>query len=173
MATTSSSAFLGNDGGLGRPDDPDPEERLALEWLERQDAPGIAASEAVARTAASHFVPVNDAAVVSRALQERRAREVYGLMDQISHDLTDSNGEITVPIGRLRTKLARKRDLGSTVGNVGKTSAHSAIELFPDKRPKQERWFPSVSPLEPRVTYVWNAPPPPRWSPLWTDYWSA
>ena len=45
---------------------PDVAERAALEWLESQAPPGIAASEAVPRKVVSHFVPVNDAFVISR-----------------------------------------------------------------------------------------------------------
>ena len=56
-------------------DEPDAAERAALEWLESQASPEIAASDAVPRKAVSHFVPVNDASVVSRSWYERRANE--------------------------------------------------------------------------------------------------
>lgn len=42
----------------------DPEERDALEWLEAQGAPAIAASEAAPRRVVSHFVPVNDVRII-------------------------------------------------------------------------------------------------------------
>ena len=45
-------------------DGSDPEERVALEWIEAQSAPAIAASGAAHRTAVSHFVPVNDARII-------------------------------------------------------------------------------------------------------------
>ena len=45
-------------------DGSDPDEREALEWLEAQGPPGIAASEATPRTVVSHFVPVNDARII-------------------------------------------------------------------------------------------------------------
>ena len=53
-------------------DEVDASERAALEWLESQAPPDIAASEAVPRKAVSHFVPVNDISVVSRSWYERR-----------------------------------------------------------------------------------------------------
>jgi len=53
-----------------------PEEREALEWLERQPAPVILASEAFARAAATVFVPPNDDAPTSiTLLPERRRRQ--------------------------------------------------------------------------------------------------
>ena len=89
-------------------DDPDLTEREALEWLEKQGPPWIAASSAAARKAVSHFVPVNDTAI----------------------------------------------------GRAGNTNASSAVQMFPDHRGKQERFFPSVTPDEARVTYLWDRCPP-------------
>ena len=138
---------------------PDLNERRALEWIENQAAPGIAASTAVARGAVSHFVPVNDASVVSRTLQERRASEVYGLMDLLGRELAASGGKETRDAARLRRKLASRRNLSSTVSRTGRTSVDSARAMFPDGRGKQERRFPSVFPVTPRVTYVWESRP--------------
>ena len=45
----------------------DPGERAALEWLETQPAPEIAASGAIERPVVTHFVPVNDKAGPSKA----------------------------------------------------------------------------------------------------------
>lgn len=43
-----------------------PEERQALEWLEMQPSPLVAASEADARSVRTHYVPVNDKAVAGK-----------------------------------------------------------------------------------------------------------
>ena len=43
--------------------DGEPREREALDWLERQEAPGLLASECAERTAVTAFVPVNDTSV--------------------------------------------------------------------------------------------------------------
>ena len=141
-------------------DQPDPAERQALEWLENQGAPAITASEAVPRTAVSHYVPVNDASIISRTLQERRAKEVYELMDRLHGDLVASAGEVTTAIDRSRKKLAERRDLTPTVSRPGNTPIDSAMAMLPDRRGKQERFFPSVSPDVPRVTYIWDVLPP-------------
>jgi CRISPR-associated protein Csb2 len=52
----------------------DPDERAALEWLERQPAPTLRASEASIRSAFDVFVPVNDTAagIVNRPRQPRQ-----------------------------------------------------------------------------------------------------
>lgn len=143
----------------GDAEKPDRRERRALEWIENQAAPGIAASKAFSRSTVSHFVPVNDVAVVSRTLQARRAGEVYGLMDLLRRELAVSGGKDTKDAARLRRELASRRDLSSTVRRTGTTSADSAYAMFPDGRRKQERRFPSVFPETPRVTYVWESRP--------------
>ncbi len=105
-------------------DHPDQAEREALEWLERQGAPAIAASPATPRKVVSHFVPVNDAAIFSKALQVSKADKTAVLANQI-HD-------------------------------VGNTAPSSALEMFPEYRNKQERSFPSMTPHNARVTYLWD-----------------
>ena len=50
---------------------PDQAERSALEWLERQGPPAIAAPEVEQRTVVTHFVPVNDARISSRSSHEK------------------------------------------------------------------------------------------------------
>ena len=143
----------------GNAERPDLNERRALEWIENQTAPGIAASTAFSRSTVSHFVPVNDASVVSRTLQARRASEVYSLMDLLRRELAASGGKVTRDAASLRRQLASKRNLSSTVSRTGTTSADSARAMFPDRRGKQERQFPSVFPETPRVAYVWESRP--------------
>lgn len=41
----------------------------------------------------------------------------------------------------------------------GRTSPREAMGLLPEKRKKQERFYPSVTPDETRVTYVWDQTP--------------
>ncbi len=143
-------------------DDPDPTERAAMEWLEAQPPPSVAASPAVTRTVASHFVPVNDTAIISRSWQERRAESISELIDQINDEFERSGGEVTKKVSSLRDKLAKAREVTSQTDDPGNTPPGTAIALFPDHRGKQERFFPSVTPDEPRATYIWeNSPPPP------------
>ena len=137
----------------------DAAERSVLEWLETLGPPAIAASDAVFRKVVSHFVPVNDTAVVSRTWQERRIERLQALKAQLHHELASSGGEITRQATRIEQQLAREREVGSQVNRVGNTNPGSASQMLPDCRGRQERFFPSVTPDEARVTYVWDGVP--------------
>ena len=141
-------------------DELDAEERAALEWLESQTPPEIAASEAVPRKAVSHFVPVNDASVVSRSWYERRASDVSGLTNQLYAELAASGGELTTRAAKVERKLTRARDVEAKVGLAGNTNPASAVAMLPEQRGKQGRFFPSVTPDEPRVRFLWDVPAP-------------
>ena len=141
-------------------DGSDPTERAALEWLEAQGPPAITASEAVPRTVVSYFVPVNDAAIVSRSWHEGRAKTIYELEDQLFEEIVSSEGEVTRKVARIQDKLAKQRDVESQVDAVGTTSITSAVEMLPDQRGRRERFFPSVTPDDTRVTYLWDAANP-------------
>ncbi|WP_423919691.1 type I-G CRISPR-associated protein Csb2 [Candidatus Poriferisodalis sp.] len=143
-------------------DDPDPVERHALEWLEGQPHPAIAASrdeDVAVRRALSHFVPVNDAAVIAGAQYRNKAAQLAELFDQYEDELESSKGELTSQAESLRDQMDKKRDVGSIIASVGKTNPDSARQMLPDGRGKQERQFPSVTPAEPRVVYSWTTSP--------------
>ena len=143
-------------------DDPDQAEREALEWLESQEAPSIAASEAVPRTVAPHFVPVNDEAIVASVWHAKKALKVHALMDQLDRELSaptrPSTGTRTML--RLRQRIEKERDVRRQVTEVGKTASASAERMLPDRRGKQERYFPSFRPDEPRITFLWDSAAP-------------
>ena len=140
-------------------DDQDPPEREALEWLESQGPPTISASGATPRTVVSHFVPVNDTSVVSRSWYQRRADGVSELTDRVLAERTASGGEVTRKVTQLETRLAKAREVETQVQHPGNTNVSSAVEMLPDRRSKQERFYPSVTPDEARVVYLWRAPP--------------
>lgn len=140
-------------------DAPSPDERRALEWLEAQDPPSIAATEAVTRKVLTNFVPVNDTAVIGTSWYDRKASEVSRLMDEIDAASEDSSPKSVKLAERLDGKLAKARDVSDQVSNPGKTNPDEAMKLLPDHRGKQAREFPSVTPDEPRVTYIWAGTP--------------
>lgn len=140
-------------------DEQDPAEREALEWLESQGPPAISASGATPRTVVSHFVPVNDTSVVSRSWHERRADSVAELAGRLHAELTASGGEVTRKVTQLERKLAKARKVETQVRHPGNTNESSAIEMLPDHRSKQERFYPSVTPDHTRIVYFWRAPP--------------
>ena len=148
-------------------DEPDPSEREALEWLETQQPPAITASTAVSRTVGSHFVPVNDTTVIGK--YEDKAEAVYDLADQLHDALVASGGEVTEKITHLQSELSKKRNLGAQVGASRVSSSFPPEQMFPDRRGKQERFFPSLTPENPRVTYIWNDRPSDRLNDVLDD----
>lgn len=148
-------------------DEPDPAERQALEWLETQPHPAVAASDAASRKTVSHFVPVNDPSVISLASYMKRVGKYEELREELTEALFESVGEINRKVKGIQTQIRRQLDVSNIVTEPGNTNPKSALELLPDGRGKQERWFPSVTPTAPRVTYVWREDPgPPRTSAL-------
>ena len=135
----------------------DPKEGDALKWLEAQGAPAIAASDAVPRRVVSHFVPVNDTSIVSGTWQERKSGKIHNLMESLDEELVSSQGETTRKVSQLQQRLVRERNVESQINHPRNTPPSSALQIMPDHRGKQERFFPSVTPDEPRVTYLWNA----------------
>lgn len=145
-------------------DAPDSGERQALEWLEAQPPPAVAASGETPRKTVSYFVPVNDASVISPASYTRRAEKIEDLRDALTDALFESDGEITRKVSGIQTKIRRQRDVSNLVRDAGNTNPKSALGLLPDGRGKQERFFPSVTPAVPRVTYLWQEDPAPSLS---------
>ena len=141
-------------------DEPDRSERAALEWLESQPPPGIAASGAVPRRVVSHFVPINDASVVSRRRYERRLEEVSRLAARYDVELAASGGEVTIKVERIERRLAREKEVGAQVARAGNTNPSSAQAMLPEQRGKQPRFFPSVTPDDARVSFLWDVPAP-------------
>ena len=140
-------------------DDPDRSEREALEWLEALGHPMIAASHAVSRNVVAHFVPVNDVSIVSRIMQARKAERIHRLTDQLRQERVASGGEVTKRITQLEKEWDKEHDIEAQVSSVGKTNPSSAVEMLPERRPRQERFFPSVRPVEARVIYMWGSVP--------------
>ena len=142
-------------------DHPDSAEREALEWLESQGAPAIAASDAVPRTVAPHFVPVNDEAIIRG--YSKKALKVYALMDQLDEKLSASSERDTPSVRRLRQRIAKERDVEKLVSDEGsKTPVSSAEKMLPERRGKQERYYPSVRPGKPRITFLWDVAAPDK-----------
>lgn len=142
-------------------DPPSSAERDALEWLEDLGPPDIAASAtAVPRRVVSHFVPVNDTAIVGTKWQDRRANQAADLARQLQR--TSADGTTTRKIKSLEQRLAKQRDVSDQVSAVGNTNPSVAQEMLPESRSKRERFFPSVTLTdfedggEWRVTYVWK-----------------
>ena len=139
-------------------DDPNHQEREALEWLESQPPPAICASDAVARSVVTHFVPVNDARVLSYG---SRVEKIENLLLELEEAEATGN---TKKINSLHKKIEKQRDVANVTSGAGKTPTRNAVDLLPPGwisipnhvRTGQARAYPSVTPLTPRVTYIWD-----------------
>ena len=145
-------------------DSPNQLERSALAWLETQGPPSIAAPEVEQRTVVTHFVPVNDARIVSQSPYESRARDIARLEREI-YEARRSNE--TRRVRSLESRLKNKRDVSAIVSSVGNTPVKSAVDIMPpgwmstldNVRTGQARNYPSVTLADPRVTYMWESDP--------------
>lgn len=155
----------------------DAAERSALEWLASLDPPGIYASEASRRQVVPHFVPVNDISVLG-SFDRQRDR-----LSELKRDLDDAKTEYeraredgdTKSVDKIAKRLAKaEQALGAertklqrllvedqkpfANGKHPATALKSANSLLPERRGKQPRTFPSVTPEDPRVFLHWSAP---------------
>lgn len=136
-------------------------ERAALEWLEQLSAPEIFASllsDVGARTVAPVFVPVNDTAVVSEPSTDKlnEAEEALAIAN------TDKDrGKAQKNVDKLRAKL-----VADTAKAIAPPTSYGkdfdvGLQVLPDRRPKQPRTFPSVTPSVPHVVFFWPDAAPP------------
>lgn len=123
------------------------DERAALQWLETLGAPALVASEADSRSVAAHYVPVNDASIVSLGKYPGLYEELARLEAEI--DLAPTPAKRA----SIEKKIAKKRDVTSLLAWNGKGNK---ADLLPDQRNKQPRFYPSVTPAEPTQWFIWS-----------------
>ena len=144
--------FAADDSMIPAPSD----ERAILEWLEQQGAPSIIASDATSRDVVTVFVPVNDSALTDvdeEANRLERAREALASAEA-SRDGTDLKKRVAAfrkADAAFRRAVARVTEVPSKPMNP-----RYGQRLLPEYRNRQPRTFPSVTPDDPRVTYVWT-----------------
>jgi len=144
----------------------DPTERQALEWLEAQPPPSITASDELPRKVVKHFVPVNDASVVKLSAYFNKLGRLKKQLQNYWSEIEASEGEITSKVEKIQDKINKELDVTNLVSEPSSTNPKSAGQMLPEGRTKQERFFPSVKPAEPRVIFTWHATPQPDMSEL-------
>jgi len=136
------------------------EERAALEWLEAQGAPSIEASEASHREVTTVFVPVNDSAMTN---VDAEADALGGAQLGLEAALTLGPAE-AIKGATANVKDAQKCLSAAIERSLAapKPSANpaAAMKVLPEGRVRQPRTFPSVTPFNPCVTYVWPSATP-------------
>lgn len=141
------------------------EERRALEWLEQQPPPAIAASlleDVAEREAFTAFVPVNDSTVVGSFEDEveklEAARRTAGELiapDGGPPKRGSPAAKAMAQVEKLEKVLADRMTRALQPGKVTDAALKDAESLIPETRKRQARTFPSVCPRDPRVQFVW------------------
>lgn len=140
--------------------------REVLCWLEEQPPPWVQASEADPRTALSTYVPGNhrrsllgDWSTQQDALDSARVALQLAEGHENAKATQQARKEVKLAEEKLRIHIARAL---SDQGNYEAAACDKARELLPEYRGRLPRCFPSVTPLEPKVRYIWpEASPPP------------
>ena len=144
---------------------PSADERAVLGWLETQDPPLLSCStgpDVARRAPVTVFVPVNDPTALTRDVH----RSSYHALLEAQAALADTHD--VGPTARAEKALASARtkavsDARKAATSSGRESASmiaSALEVLPENRSKQGRWFPTVVPADSEVWLSWPAAEP-------------
>lgn len=137
--------FSASVAALHDQDEPDPAERAAMLWFETLGAPSIVASEATTRTVSRHFVPTNDPKIVGPMSKE------YFAIPEAKEAV--ANASSPKKLASAEKKLAKLLDVSSKTAWDGKGGD---IQVLPEERSKQARFYPSVTPQEPTQWFIWQ-----------------
>ncbi len=149
----------------------DQAERSALEWLESLGPPELSASAAFPRDDYASFVPVNDITVIgdfnrqeslladadAALLEQRRQWEASAVHDpkqraKLEKSLQKAQAKAESAREKLRAAVATRIEIPS---KIGKGDYARAAALLPDRRVRQPRRFPGVTPESDVVQFVW------------------
>ena len=140
-------------------DDPDadPRERTALEWLEQPPPPELHCTAAAPRDVVDVFVPVNDTSVVADltgdAADVDDARAALVAAADVKEQ-AKARKHLEKLEAKLKIKIAKA--IAPTEGKMSAELLAFGASILPERRGRQPRTFPSVTPDEPRVTLVWS-----------------
>lgn len=135
-------------------------ERETLEWLERQGAPSILASEAAHREVVTVFVPVNDVALTD---VDGESRQLDAALAALANAEASENAKAikTAAAAVKKTDTALKNAIARATAIPSKPLPPTyGPRLLPESRGRQPRTFPSVTPDDPRVTFIWAGAEP-------------
>lgn len=139
-----------------------PSERQALEWFEALPAPEIAASAASAREVVTVFVPVNDAHQTGDVEAEAAAVDIARARLESATD-AKARASAQKQLDKAQKKLEDViRKAVAAPANPSSSVAANGLAVLPESRVRQPRTFPSVTPQEPVVTFIWKDAEPPE-----------
>lgn len=142
-------------------------ERAALRWLESQPPPVLTCSgesALVTRAPVTVFVPVND----PTALKSDQAKSYHRVVEAEQGLVAASTAgddratvRATKALAKARAKSADDaRKAGTASGNESASVAAGVLQVLPELRSKQARSFPTVTPDNDVVWFVWPAAEP-------------
>lgn len=152
-------------------DPPDPSERAALLWLERQPPPQLDVDLGVddvvgRRTVVDVFVPVNDISVVGDVEAPlRAARDEVRLLEaapagaERERELQRARKLVDKETKRLAATIAA---LHTPDDDPSDKAIAAAAALLPERRMRQVRTFPVVCPERPTFVFSWPVDVPPE-----------
>ncbi len=145
--------------GWGQTDAPSESEAEALRALELLGAPQIIADpDPALRSVVTHFVPDNDVSAATNL------SDGYRKLVDIQADLNDAGSlKDRERFGRLMQKQIDKSTGDSakataapkSIEGVSQSIASAVLEVLPEERGKQGRFYPTVIPYSSRVVFVW------------------
>jgi CRISPR-associated protein Csb2 len=137
-------------------DEPDPDERAALAWLECRPAPELVCSdwnEVLRRDAVTVYVPGNDPSALRAAVDTKHEE----LMTASAAMSTSGDAKAEKSLRRAETAYRDALRKAATATGIESTSViASTLEVLPDNRNRQPRTFPSVTPSDSIVRFVWR-----------------
>lgn len=139
---------------------PSAAEREVLEWLERQGPPELIASAASRRDVVTVFVPVNDVALTN---VDDEAQVVDDARAALAASDANSDGKLSKKLGKavLDAETKFKKAISRATAVPDKPgNPRFGQRVLPDHRTRQPRTFPSVTPEEPQVSFVWSQAAP-------------
>lgn len=140
-------------------DAPDSDERAVLRWLEALAAPVLACSVEPAlahRAPITVFVPVNDPTALTRDVHRSTYKGVLEAKEAVAgaEGKAVARAEKKLAAARLKS-VTEARKAATSSGMESPTVIAGVLELLPDERSKQGRWFPTVVPDDSEVWLSW------------------
>lgn len=136
-------------------DEPDLDERAALHWWESLGPPLIACSlpeDTAARSVVTHFVPVNDATVLSRDASGAY-EDLTAALELEKESMAGDRPDLRTR-RRAQTAAAKARARGTQFSSSGR-APDTGLGVLPDHRVRQARTFPSITPADEIVIFSW------------------
>lgn len=141
-------------------DSPDADERDTLGWLEAQPPPELSCSnhhQVARRAPVTVFVPVNDPTALARDVHRSSYNAVLAAQAAlVGADNVKAAARAEKALASARTKATNDaRKAAAASGSESAKMIAGALEILPEHRSKQGRWFPTVVPADPNVWLSW------------------